>query len=127
MSVSKPGAGWRSRFESKGATSPFRIDDYYRERPWNWTSRHTGMEITLPGIHRPLERYTRALQDAGFVIETDRLSGSWGRDREDGPRRPRSSGGGLAALDSALGHRTLRASGRGQWLCYLVASSGTQR
>jgi hypothetical protein len=57
-------------FHTKGAASPFQVDSYFDARPWNWSSQHTGMRVTLPGVHRPLEAYTRALEQAGFTLET---------------------------------------------------------
>ncbi len=57
-------------FESKEAESPFGLGSYFESRPWPWTSQHTGLHFTLPGFHRPLEAYTRALEKAGFLIET---------------------------------------------------------
>lgn len=58
------------KFESKDAASPFNLLlSYFDIRSWPWSSQHTGLQITLPGIHRPLEAYTRALGEAGFLIE----------------------------------------------------------
>jgi SAM-dependent methyltransferase len=56
-------------FHTKEAGSPFQLDSYFDARPWNWSSQHTGMRITLPGVHRPLEAYTRALEQGGFSLE----------------------------------------------------------
>lgn len=57
-------------FLDKTASSPFRLESYFDTRPWPWTTQHTGMRLTLPGVHRPLEAYTRALEHAGFLVET---------------------------------------------------------
>ncbi len=56
-------------FDGKDADSRFQLEAYFDERPWMWTTRHTGMDLTLPGIHRPLNAYTGALESAGFVID----------------------------------------------------------
>ncbi len=57
-------------FLAKASSSPFQLESYFDARPWMWETQHTGMRLTLPGIHRPLEAYTRALQQSGFLIET---------------------------------------------------------
>jgi SAM-dependent methyltransferase len=57
------------RFESKQADSAFSLTSYFATRPWPWRSQHTGLQLDLPGVHRPLEAYTVALERAGFVIE----------------------------------------------------------
>jgi SAM-dependent methyltransferase len=59
-------------FQSKESSSRFEMDSYFDVRPWFWSSQHTGLQITLPGTHRPLEAYTRALEHSGFVIEVMR-------------------------------------------------------
>lgn len=59
-------------FEDKQASSPFTVQSYFEARAWPWSSQHTGLRLTLPGIHRPLEAYTGALTDAGFAIEAMR-------------------------------------------------------
>lgn len=56
-------------FHSKEADSPFDLGSYFDPRPWPWTSQHTGMRISLPGVHRPLAAYAHALESAGFLIE----------------------------------------------------------
>lgn len=58
------------RFAAKTSDSEFTIHSYLERRPWPWRSRHTGLEVELPGIHRPLEAYTRALEAGGFRIES---------------------------------------------------------
>jgi len=60
------------RFDSKQSASEFSLSSYFESRPWSWSSRHTGLELELPGVHRPLEAYTAALEHAGFVIEAMR-------------------------------------------------------
>lgn len=57
-------------FQTKAADSAFQLDSYFDARPWPWSTRHTGMRLTLPGVHRPLEAYTRALERSGLRIET---------------------------------------------------------
>jgi ubiquinone/menaquinone biosynthesis C-methylase UbiE len=76
------------RFESTGPEARFVIDGSYLE------SRRREDEVTRDGLsirfmfeHRPIDRYARALEDAGFVIERfrevtggiDFLSGRWDR------------------------------------------------
>jgi hypothetical protein len=56
-------------FHTKDSDSPFQLDSYFDARPWLWSSQHTGMRLTLPGVHRPLEAYTRALEHEGFLVE----------------------------------------------------------
>ena len=59
-------------FETKEAHSRFQMESYFDARPWIWSSQHTGLRLSLPGVHRPLDAYTRALENAGFLIETMR-------------------------------------------------------
>lgn len=59
-------------FHTKEASSGFEIASYFDVRPWLWSSQHTGLRISLPGTHRPLDAYTRALENAGFLIEVMR-------------------------------------------------------
>jgi ubiquinone/menaquinone biosynthesis C-methylase UbiE len=76
------------RFESTGPEARFVINGSYLE------SRRREDEVTRDGLsirfifeHRPIDRYARALEDAGFVIERfrevtggiDFLSGRWDR------------------------------------------------
>lgn len=56
-------------FDGKEADSAFTISAYLESRPWPWRSQHTGFDLELPGIHRPLESYTAALEQCGFVIQ----------------------------------------------------------
>jgi SAM-dependent methyltransferase len=58
------------QFAGKHADSDFVIKSYFDRTPWPWRSQHTGMRVELPGIHRSLAAYTRAIEDAGLVIET---------------------------------------------------------
>lgn len=60
------------RFAGKEADSAFALDSYFEPRPWPWRTRHTGLRLELPGVHRPLEAYATALERAGFVIEAMR-------------------------------------------------------
>lgn len=59
-------------FHTKEASSSFEMESYFDARPWMWSTQHTGLQITFPGIHRPLDAYTRALEQAGFLIEAIR-------------------------------------------------------
>src|SRR5262249_13136117 len=59
-------------FDGKQSDSDFSIASYFGSRPWSWRSQHTGLQLELPGIHRPLEAYTAALEQAGFVIDAIR-------------------------------------------------------
>jgi SAM-dependent methyltransferase len=59
-------------FTSKQADSGFALKSYFEPRPWPWRTQHTGIQLELPGIHRPLEAYTVALEREGFLIEAMR-------------------------------------------------------
>jgi len=59
-------------FDSKRFDSGFSLASYFESRPWVWRSQHTGLQLELPGIHRPLEAYTAALEHERFVIEAIR-------------------------------------------------------
>lgn len=59
-------------FDSKQPDSGFSLSSYFESRPWPWRSQHTGLHLELPGVHRPLEVYTTALEHEGFVIEAIR-------------------------------------------------------
>lgn len=59
-------------FTSKQADSDFSLNSYFDSKPWSWRSQHTGLQLELPGIHRPLEAYTAALEHQRFVIEAIR-------------------------------------------------------
>ncbi len=59
-------------FETEEAHSRFHMESYLDARPWIWSSQHTGLHLSLPGVHRPLDAYTRALENAVFLIETIR-------------------------------------------------------
>lgn len=59
------------RFESKDPASPFRIDgSYYERQPWPWSHSHSGMTVSIPSEHRPLQDYTAALESSGFLVES---------------------------------------------------------
>ncbi len=45
------------------------FDDYFSEQRATEVITRNGLEMTFDGIDRPLESYTRALSDNGFVIE----------------------------------------------------------
>ncbi len=56
-------------FVSKDADADFVVPDYYETRVWPWRSSHSGLAVAIPGMHRPLEVYTGALEAAGLLIE----------------------------------------------------------
>ena len=57
-------------FAGREAVSAFTIaGSYFDERLWPWSHEHSGVRVSFPGVHRPLEVYTRALEDAGLLIE----------------------------------------------------------
>lgn len=59
------------RFESKEPVSPFVVGgSYYERQPWPWSHSHSGMTVSIPSEHRPLQDYAGALEDAGLVIES---------------------------------------------------------
>lgn len=58
------------RFQGDEADSPFTIDGSYLDRSaYADEVRRGGVDITFVSEHRPLEAYTEALTDAGFLIE----------------------------------------------------------
>jgi ubiquinone/menaquinone biosynthesis C-methylase UbiE len=61
------------KFASEEADSEFIIKDSYLDeyRYSDWFER-AGLEMTFYSQHRPLERYSRALEQAGMVIEAIR-------------------------------------------------------
>jgi SAM-dependent methyltransferase len=73
-------------FSDDSSESPFVIDDTYMgERRYADVLERGGMEMTFRSVHRPLEAYSRALEEAGFLVEAIRepaappgASGSWG-------------------------------------------------
>jgi SAM-dependent methyltransferase len=57
-------------FEGLDAESPFVIDGSYLDRShYRDELSRGGLDITMLSEHRPLEAYTEALGDAGFLIE----------------------------------------------------------
>jgi SAM-dependent methyltransferase len=56
-------------FTSKTADADFTVSSYFEARMWPWRSSHSGLAVAIPGMHRSLEAYTTALEDAGLVIE----------------------------------------------------------
>jgi SAM-dependent methyltransferase len=56
-------------FVSKDAGAEFVVPDYYETRVWPWRSSHSGLDVAIPGMHRPLEAYTGAIETAGLLIE----------------------------------------------------------
>jgi SAM-dependent methyltransferase len=58
------------QFEGDGPTDPFVIDgSYLAESYYQDEVTRDGLELKLVSAHRPLQAYTDALADAGFVIE----------------------------------------------------------
>jgi SAM-dependent methyltransferase len=45
------------------------FDDYFSEQRFTEVIARDGLEMTFEGVDRPLETYTRALSDNGFVID----------------------------------------------------------
>ena len=45
------------------------LDDYFSEQRLAETITRSGLTMTFEGIERPLESYTRALSENGFVID----------------------------------------------------------
>lgn len=45
------------------------LDDYFSERRFSEAITRDGLTMTFEGVDRPLESYTRALSENGFVIE----------------------------------------------------------
>lgn len=59
------------RFASSEPDAPFRIDGpYFGKRPFAATAKRGELEMRFEGWAYPLEDYTRALEDAGFLIES---------------------------------------------------------
>jgi SAM-dependent methyltransferase len=54
-------------FEPDDPEGTFRVESSYFE-----TFRHLRPVLKVPSVHRPLESYTRALEDAGLLIEAVR-------------------------------------------------------
>jgi SAM-dependent methyltransferase len=60
-------------FESKEPSSPFIIAGSYFERsPWPWSHSHSGMTVSIPSEHRPLQDYAAAIENSGLLIESIR-------------------------------------------------------
>jgi SAM-dependent methyltransferase len=61
------------KFESSDADAPFVISGSYSDSfPVSSTVDRDGTRLTFHSEHRPLEAYSRALQDAGLLIEAIR-------------------------------------------------------
>jgi SAM-dependent methyltransferase len=61
------------RFANDGAGAPFVIDgSYLSEFRYSDHLERDGLAMTFHSMHRPLEAYARALDDAGLLIETIR-------------------------------------------------------
>ena len=57
-------------FEERGDDPPFKIEGLYlRERRFERLVDRDGYRVLLAAIHHPLEAYSRALEDAGFLLE----------------------------------------------------------
>jgi len=56
-------------FTSKTDNAHFMVSSYFDARIWPWRSSHSGLAVAIPGMHRPLETYTTALEDADLMIE----------------------------------------------------------
>jgi len=55
--------------DNDDATRPFVIDESYTQpKHYTTTRARQGRTMTYHGVHRPLQAYTEALADAGFVI-----------------------------------------------------------
>jgi SAM-dependent methyltransferase len=73
-------------FSDDSSESPFVIDGtYLGERRYTDVLERDGLEMTFRSVHRPLESYSRALEEAAFVVEAIRepsalpgASGDWG-------------------------------------------------
>ena len=58
------------RFESRDADAPFTIEgSYFERRRVDSTFRRAGLELTFHSWRYPLADYTRALEDAGLLID----------------------------------------------------------
>lgn len=58
------------RFESEDPDAPFTIEgSYYGRRRFDEKFERGGLEMTFHGWSYPFEAYTRALEEAGFLIE----------------------------------------------------------
>jgi SAM-dependent methyltransferase len=56
-------------FTGTATDADFTVSSYFDARIWPWRSSHSGCAVAIPGMHRPLEAYTTAIEDAGLVIE----------------------------------------------------------
>jgi ubiquinone/menaquinone biosynthesis C-methylase UbiE len=60
------------RFEPDSADGAFYVDAYRGKRPYDEVWERAGVAMRFVGWCYPLESYTRALEDAGFLIEAIR-------------------------------------------------------
>jgi len=61
------------RFTGDGPDAPFVVHgSYLDEFPYSDPIERDGLAMTFHSMHRPLEAYARALEDAGLLIETIR-------------------------------------------------------
>ena len=47
-----------------------KVDDYSRPQRYRWEMSFQGADLGLGGIHRPLATYVRAIERAGFSLES---------------------------------------------------------
>ncbi|MGD0244953.1 MAG: class I SAM-dependent methyltransferase [Streptosporangiaceae bacterium] len=60
-------------FQGRGPDAPFLIEGSYLDAACaDWTLDRGGITMTFHSEHRPLEAYSRALEDAGLLIEAIR-------------------------------------------------------
>jgi len=57
-------------FTNREEEASFSISDYMSERRYSERVERDGLRLTFHQVHRPLQRYARALEASGFVIET---------------------------------------------------------
>ena len=58
------------QFALKSPDSPFVIaSDYLHPFPYSDAIARDGLEMTFHSLHRPLESYFQALEEAGFLVE----------------------------------------------------------
>jgi SAM-dependent methyltransferase len=77
-------------FPSRDADAPFVIDGSYLDpRPLEWLATRDGIRVAFHSEHRPLESYSRALEDAGLLIEAIREPPvpTWFADQDPSQRR----------------------------------------
>jgi SAM-dependent methyltransferase len=61
------------QFADRSADAPFQITGSYLEsRPADWVLDRDGHQVVFHSEHRPVEAYSRAVEDAGLLIEAIR-------------------------------------------------------